>query len=114
MDKQSRRELVRDYKEKKTAAGVYAVRCAPSGDVWVSGSRNIDAQQNSLWFGLKTGGHFNRAMQAAWTAHGEAAFTYEVLERIEAEDMTPLGLADLVKARERHWQAALGAKKAVG
>ena len=114
MDKQSRRQLTRDYKEKKTAAGVYAVRCAASGEVWVGGSRNIDPQQNSIWFGLKRGGHMNRAMQAAWSAHGEDAFSFEVLERLEAEDLTPLGLADLTKSRERHWIEALGAKKAAG
>lgn len=114
MDKQSRRQLVRHFKERKTATGVYAVRCAATGDVWVGGSRNIDPQQNSIWFTLKQGGHTNRAMQAAWAAHGEAEFSYEVLERIEAEDLTPMGLADLTKSRERHWLAALGAKKAVG
>lgn len=114
MDRTSRRQSVRDYKERKTAAGVYAVRCAPSRDVWVAGSRNIDAQQNSLWFGLRSGGHPNKAMQAAWAAHGADAFAFEVLERIEAEDLTPLGLSDLVKERERHWRDALGAAKAVG
>lgn len=110
----SRRELIRDYKERKVVAGVYAVRCAATREVWVSGSRNIDAQQNSLWFGLKTGGHFNRAMQAAWTAHGADSFSFDALERLDDEDLTPLGRADLLKARERHWQAALGAKRAVG
>jgi hypothetical protein len=114
MDKQSRRQAIRDYKEKKIAPGVYAVRCAASGEVWVGGSRNLDAQQNSLWFGLRTGGHVNRTMQAAWTTHGEASFSFEALERIDDEDLTPLGRADLIKARERHWLAALGAKKAVG
>ena len=114
MDKPSRRQAVRDYKERRSVAGVYAVRCAASGEVWVAGSRNIDAQQNSLWFGLKTGGHPNRAMQAAWAAHGPDGFGFEVLERLEAGELTPLGLADLVKARERHWLAALGAAKAVG
>ncbi|WP_293473461.1 GIY-YIG nuclease family protein [Phenylobacterium sp.] len=114
MDRQSRRERVRDFKERKTAAGVYAVRCAPSGQVWVGGSRNIDPQRNSIWFSLKQGAHMNRAMQAAWTAHGEGAFAYEVLERIEPGEMTPLGLADLTRTRERHWIAALGAQKAVG
>lgn len=114
MDRAVRRQTVRDYKERKTAAGVYAVRCAASGEAWVAGSRNIDAQQNSLWFGLRAGGHPNRAMQAAWAAHGAAAFMFEVLERIENEDLTPLGLADLVKARELHWRTALKAPKAVG
>ena len=114
MDKQSRRQAIRDYKEKKAAPGVYAVRCTATGQVWVSGSRNLDAQQNSLWFGLRSGGHINRDMQAAWNAHGEPAFSFEPLERIDDEDLTPLGRADLIKARERHWLAALGAKKAVG
>ena len=53
-------------------------------------------------------------MQAAWNAHGEPAFSFEPLERIDDEALTPLGRADLIKARERHWLAALGAKKAVG
>ena len=114
MERSNRRQAVRDFKERKTAAGVYAVRCAASGDVWVSGSRNIDAQQNSLWFGLRSGGHPNRGMQAAWSAHGPDAFAYEVLERIETEDLTPLGLSDLVKAREQHWRTVLEAAKAVG
>lgn len=115
MDKHARREAIRDYKEKKTVAGVYAIRCAPSGEAWVAGAPNLEAQQTRHWFGLRTGGHLNRGMQAAWNAHGgEAAFGFEVLERLDDEDLTPLGRADLIKARERHWLAALGAKKAAG
>jgi hypothetical protein len=53
-------------------------------------------------------------MQAAWVAHGEAVFSFEALERLDDEELTPLGRADLIKTRERHWLAALGAKKAVG
>ncbi|MCW5759040.1 MAG: GIY-YIG nuclease family protein [Phenylobacterium sp.] len=114
MDKTDRRQAVRDFKERRTDAGIYAVRCGPTGETWVAGSRNIDAQQNSLWFGLRSGGHPNKAMQQAWNAHGAEAFAFEVLERIEAGDFTALGLADHVKARERHWLADLDAKKAVG
>ena len=114
MDKQSRRDLVSDYKERKSVAGVYAVRCAPSGEIWTAGSRNIDAQQNSLWFGLRNGGHINRAMQAAWAIHGEAGFSFEVLERIDDDALTPQGVLDHLKVRQRHWLETLGAKKAVG
>ena len=114
MDKASRRELVRDHKERKAIAGVYAVRCATSGEVWTAGSRNIDAQQNSLWFGLRNGGHINRAMQAAWTTHGEAAFSFEVLERIDDAILTPQGVLDRLKVRQQHWLETLGARKAVG
>jgi len=114
MDKQSRRDAIRDYKEKKARPGVYAVRCAASGEVWVAGAANVDSQQTRHWFSLRMGGHMNKAMQAAWTAHGEAGMAFEVLEVIDDADMTPLGRADAIKARERHWLAALGVKKAVG
>ena len=100
MDNQSRRALVRDYKERKAVAGVYAVRCVPSGEFWTAGSRNVDAQQNSLWFGLRNGGHINRAMQGAWAVHDEA--------------LTPQGVLDRLKIRQQHWLVELGAKKAVG
>lgn len=114
MQQPNRRQIVRDYKARKSNAGIFAVRCATTGDVWVGATRNLDAQQNSLWFGLRAGAHINRAMQAAWAAHGEAAFAYEALERIEDEDLTPLGLGDELKARERHWRETLGAHKAKG
>ena len=114
MDKQNRRDLVRDYKEQRTVAGVYAIRCAATGDIWVAGSRNIDAQQNSSWFSLRSGGHPNKQLQAVWTAHGPDAMTFEILERIADKDLSPIGLADAVKSRTRHWLAELGAQKAVG
>ena len=114
MDKQSRRDLVRDYKEKKTVAGVYAIRCAANGEVWVGGSRNIGAQQNGSWFSLRSGGHPNNALQAAWAAQGVDALTFEILERIDDKDLSPMGLADAVKSRTRHWLGELKAQKAVG
>lgn len=114
MEKQSRRQAIRDFKERKVRPGIFAVRCAASGDTWVGLSRNLDAQQNPIWFGLRLGSHQNRAMQAAWAAHGQDAFAFEVLEAVESEDMTPLGLDELLKRREKHWLEALAAKKAFG
>lgn len=85
-----------------------------AGEAWVGATPNIDTHQNREWFGLRIGAHPNAAMQAAWNAHGAAAFSFEVLERIDDERLTPLGAADLLKERERHWRAALDAKKAPG
>jgi len=114
INRQTRRDLVRDYKDQKSVPGVYAVRCAATGEVWVGGSPDLDKQWNRISFGLRTGGHNNRALLAAWTAHGADAVVYEILERIDDRDMSPMARADAIKARERHWLAALGAMKAVG
>jgi hypothetical protein len=110
MSKTDRRQIVRDYKEKPVAAGVFAIRCAPAQGVWVGVSRNIEAQANGMRFQLRMGSHPNRAVQAALRAHGAEAFTYEELERIEDPDLTPVGLADELKRRERHWIEALDAQ----
>jgi hypothetical protein len=95
MEKHLRRQAVRDFKERKVLRGVFAVRCAATGQVWVGASRNLDQQQNAIWFGLKSGGYINRAVQAAWTAHGQAGLAFEVLETFDDEDMGPVGRADL-------------------
>jgi hypothetical protein len=114
MDKQSRREAVREYKERKVAIGVFAVRCAPTGQAWVGTSKDLDQQQNRIWFGLKTGGHPNRELQAAWRAHGEAAFAFEPLEVLDTEGASRMGVDMLLKDAEARWRETLSAGKIVG
>jgi hypothetical protein len=113
MDKLSRREAIRDYKERKVTPGIFAVRCAGTGEAWVGVSRNLGQQKNGIWFGLRQGNHQNRAMQAAWTAHGEASFTLEAVEALETKDVSAYALANRLKEREAHWLTALGARKFV-
>ena len=114
MDKQARREAVRDYKERKAQPGVFVVRCAATGEAWVGTSRNLDQQQNRDWFILKQRSHMNKALQAAWTAHGETAFSFEAVELVDDEGLTPVLLDKRLKDRAEHWRDTLGASKIVG
>lgn len=114
MSNDRKRELVREYKERKPRRGVYAVRCAATGDVWTSASPNLDSQQNSTWFQLRIGGHPNRALQALWTQHGEAAFSYEIVAELSDEARTPYALKADLKALAEECQAKLGAKAVTG
>ncbi|HEY9236196.1 MULTISPECIES: GIY-YIG nuclease family protein [Phenylobacterium] len=114
MDKTSRREAIRQYKERKVPVGIFAIRCRPTAEAWVGASRNLDGQRNSSFFSLRLGSHRNRDMQAAWKAHGgEEAFEFSILELLEDEDLGPLGRDSWLKERERHWLAQLGARSAV-
>jgi hypothetical protein len=114
VSKERRRELVREYKEQKTRRGVYAIRCAATGEVWASSSPNLEKQQNSTWFQLRMGGHPNRALQAAWAAHGDAAFSFEIVAELSDEDRSPYALKADLKALETEWREKLGARAAVG
>ena len=97
------------YRERRSAAGIYAVRCAASGQVWVGAAPNLDAIQNRIWFSLRHLGSAFRPLQAAWKEHGEERFTFEELERL-ADDLNPILLRDLLKARAAHWQQTLRAE----
>jgi hypothetical protein len=114
MDNQTRRQAIRDYKERKVPAGIFAVRCAAAGQSWVGQSQNLEQQKNRIWFGLRQGGFPNPALKAAWAAHGEAAFAFEVLEEVDVTDLSDYARDSILKDRGAHWRAELGATKIVG
>lgn len=106
-----RKAAIAAYKQRKTARGVFAIRCAPSGQVWVGESRHLDTQQNGIWFSLRQGSNRNASLQAAWTEHGEAAFSFEALERLPEETSAYL-LRSVLKERCALWRARIGAQVA--
>jgi hypothetical protein len=112
MDRSKKKEALREYKERKQSPGIFAVRCAATGQVWTGASPNLQTQQNGIWFQLKLGGYPNAALQSAWKQHGETAFAFETLEAIV--DDNPLLIRELLKERQKHWREKLGAEKVVG
>ena len=107
--KESRKELVRQYKELKVQAGIYAVRCTASGRVWVGPSRNLRATKNGLWSGLRAGMHRETSLQAEWNAHGEEAFGYDAVEVLD-EDVHALNVFGVLKEKKSKWVAELNAE----
>lgn len=104
-----RKAAIAAYKELKVSAGIYAVRCAATGEAWVGRSPNLDTARNRAWFMLRTGSHTHAGLQQAWRAQGEAAFTFDVVEALSEEDTTYFRDKRL-KQRLEHWQAVLGAE----
>ena|SRR5579863_8361116 len=104
-----RKEAIKEFKARKVLRGVFAVRCAATGRVWVDSSLNLEAAQNSLWFFLRNGYHHDKALQAEWNTHGAEAFQYEIVEKLN-EDVLPMGARDLLKEKKLHWAAQLSAQ----
>lgn len=113
-DNARKRDLVRDYKERKQPRGVFAVRCAATGDCWIATTQNLDKQQNNLWFTLKLGTHINKNLQAAWNTHGEATFTYEILDQLDDDITDAYAIKADLKTMEELWREKLGAKAVTG
>lgn len=96
------------YKERKAAAGVYAVRCAASGEVWVGQTPDLGKVWNRVLFTLRGGMSPHRTLQAAWNANGEAAFAFEPLEQLE-EEALDFARQSMLNERTAHWRVALAA-----
>jgi hypothetical protein len=108
MDKQERKAAVADYKERKSACGIYAVICKATGETWVGTSRNLEAQKNSLWFTLNSGSGPFRILQKVWKEHGEREFRFEELDRLKV-DFSNILQADELRKRQKLWLERLRA-----
>jgi len=107
MTTNDRKAAIAAYKERKIARGVYAVRCAPSGQIWVGSAPDLSTIQNRIWFTLRRGGHSNPALQEAWNSFGSDAFTFETVAVLDEEKLYGFDreLRDLVEL----WAAELNA-----
>jgi hypothetical protein len=129
--KEARKELVRQYQEKKREMGVYRIVHRASGRTWVGSSMNLDTVLNRDAFTLDLGSHVNRALQSDWKKYGKDAFDMEILEHLKLDDtvrhdykdiVTPEGTKSYVvqdykrrlAERERHWIQELGCEEPAG
>ncbi|HLJ45367.1 MAG TPA: GIY-YIG nuclease family protein [Bryobacteraceae bacterium] len=103
-----RKQAIKEYKERKPLRGAFAVRCHATQKAWVGSSMNLSATQNGLWFALRQGAHREATLQAAWNAHGEDAFGFEILEKLD-DDVSPVTLGDILKEKKRQWVKELNA-----
>ena len=110
MKREDRKAAVAAYKKREIATGIYAVRCAPTGAVWVGQAPDLSTIQTRLWFTLRLGNDPHRSLQDAWLAHGAEAFTFEILERLEEEDINYIR-ERLLQDRLLHWVKKLQATR---
>ncbi|MFN8583306.1 MAG: GIY-YIG nuclease family protein [Gemmatimonadaceae bacterium] len=104
----NRKELIRQYKERRPPMGVYQVRSSVTGRAIVAASRDVTSALNMHRAQLRLNGHPTRELQADWAAHGQDSFVFEVLDLLPPTDdpgYDPLG--DLV-ALEDLWLEKLG------
>lgn len=104
------RQLSRDYKDNPPPCGVYAIRCAAAGIVFVQGGMNVHGAIHRNRFELRMGTHSNRRLQQAWKTHGEAAFGFDVIDIVKRREDAPHAdlrpqLAELIAL----WQSEIAA-----
>ncbi len=104
----SKKLAIEAYKNRPPNRGVFMVSCLPTGECWVGGSQDLDAARNATWFLLRSGRTRNAGLQAAWAAHGETNFRFDVLDPF-APDATLVDVAGELRRRTLAWAEARGA-----
>ncbi len=105
MDK--RKELKLAYKETPRPMGVYQIKNSITGKIFINGSMNLPASFNSSRFQLNFKSHRNNALQADWNKYGPDAFTFDILETINAEKVAKDDWRDAVTKLEDKWLDSL-------
>lgn len=105
----ARKAAIAAWKERKSVASIFAIRCAATSQVWVGQTPDLDKIQNRIWFTLRQGSHSCRSLQAAWTAHGPEGLTFETCERL-AEEESAYIRDGLLKERGGFWRKELKAE----
>jgi hypothetical protein len=108
MDRSERKAAVSAYKERKAIAGVYAIRCAKTGEQWVGGAPDLSTIWTRRTFALRQGIETNPALQSAWNVHGPESFAFKILDEIDLDELT-YGRERALKERVQHGRGALGA-----
>jgi len=109
MKTEDRKTAVAAYKERKTAAGIFAITCTTTGQRWVGSAPDLATIQNRIWFTLRHGSHRSRSLQAAWTAHGADSLTFEAVERLDDETLDYVR-ERILKERRADWCQRLWAE----
>ena len=107
--REDRKAAIAAYKERKADVGIYVVRCAASGQQWVGSAPDLRTIWNRLSFTLRQGAGRPASLQKAWTEHGAGGFTFDVLERLDSDDLD-FGGDRTLRERVDHWRAALQAE----
>ncbi|WP_027400199.1 GIY-YIG nuclease family protein [Anaerovorax odorimutans] len=112
MDKETKKEIVSEYKQKKTTGGVYKITNTINGRYFIKAEIDLQSLQNRFEFNKKIGSCFNPKMKADFEEYGVDAFELEFLEELEKKnEESPKNFRDKLKKLEENWIEKLGLEK---
>lgn len=89
--------------------GVFQVRNAQNGRVYLGTSVDLPSMLNRQRAQLRMGGHPDKALQADWKALGPDAFTFDVLDTLDPPDTSGYDPAADLRTLEDLWRARIEA-----
>jgi group I intron endonuclease len=99
----SKKDLKREYKERRKPAGVFQIKNTANGKVLLGSSLNLEGPLNAHKFMLTIGKHKNEALQKEWDEYGPDKFVFEILEEVKVKEDPNFNLLDELTLLEQIW-----------
>ena len=100
MDKEKKKELVSEWKERHPEMGVVSVKCTATEDQFYDVSKDTSIWFNRHRFELNANQHRNKRLQELWNTYGEAGFEFTTVSELEYEKVEDVKASDLKELLE--------------
>lgn len=108
-----RREISKEYKERRLVGGVYAITNTTNGRYLIGHVADIGSLRNRFQFAVTTGSAVDPRLRNDWATYGAAAFQLDVLEELEQkQDQSQAAFMDDLKTLEELRRGDLDPTKA--
>ncbi|MBC8585186.1 GIY-YIG nuclease family protein [Youxingia wuxianensis] len=107
-----RKEILQEYKDRKTTGGVFSIANTATGEVWMGADFDLKACENRFQFSVMTDSCVFMRLQKQWKEYGAKAFVFQVMEEIEMkETQTREEFREDLKVLLELWLEKTGASK---
>lgn len=86
MDKERKRQLLEEYKNRRPEMGIISFRCVATGESFLGISTDTKADFNSIRCRLSTSWYSCKRLQELWDQYGESGFALTVVRVLKYED----------------------------
>lgn len=86
MDKQAKKEIQAQYKEREMVGAVYGIRNTQNGKLFVDVSTDLRGMRNRFEFSVQSGACVQKKLEADWKAQHGKGFLFEVLEELRSDN----------------------------
>lgn len=104
LDKEKKREIINEYKQKTITGGVYKITNRQSGKCLIKGEIDLLSFKNRFDFSMKVGSCLLPKLQSDYERLGSDAFDFEILQEIKKkEEETSAQFREKLKKLEEEW-----------
>lgn len=99
----NKKELIKEYKNKKHPAGLFAVKNNPENKMFIGTSLNLPAKLRGITFELEMGSHAYSNLAEDYKRLGKENFEIFILDEIEVKEETERELRNELETLENMW-----------